>query len=138
MSAVPHIHYCGGYKYQLTRPYRIKLPVKGLSLVHPYFDLAPDGWLSIRAGYAWDGPSGPTIDTKSFMRGSLVHDVLYQAMRDELLARTWRPMADRILRDLCIEDGMWRWRANLVYRAVRRFAGPAAHPDHRRRELVAP
>jgi hypothetical protein len=33
-------------------------------------------------GYAWNGPSGPTLDTRNFMRGSLVHDALYQLMRE--------------------------------------------------------
>ena len=135
---IPVIHYCGGYKYQLTRDYTVRLPIAGQEFEHDYFALYADGTMIIRAGYAWDGPSGPTIDTKSFMRGSLVHDVLYQAMRLELLDRSWRETADRILKEICIEDGMWKWRAQMVYVAVRAWAAPAAHPDHRRREMVAP
>lgn len=135
---IPYIHYCAGYKYQLTRQYSVRIPLAGYEFEAEYFALYRDGTLIIREGYAWDGPSGPTIDTKSFMRGSLVHDVLYQAMRMELLPRSCRQQVDRILHDICIEDGMWRWRAAYVYRLVRRYAGPAAHPDHRRRELVAP
>ena len=44
----------------------------------------------VEKDYAWDGPSGPTIDTSNSMRASLVHDVLYQAMREEGLAYEFR------------------------------------------------
>ena len=47
-----------------------------------FIEIGTDGLLTIRKGYAWDGPSGPTIDTKDFMRGSLVHDALYQLLRE--------------------------------------------------------
>jgi len=43
------------------------------------------GTLAISAGYSWDGPSGPTIDTKTFMRGSLIHDAIYQLIREGAL-----------------------------------------------------
>ncbi len=39
-------------------------------------------------------PNGPTIETKTFMRASLVHDALYQLMREEHLelhALAWIP-----------------------------------------------
>ncbi len=65
-------------------------------------------------------PSGPTIDTKSFMRGSLAHDALYQLMHEKLLTvADARELADKVLRDICITDGMWKVRAWWVYRAVR-------------------
>ena len=133
-----YIHFCAGYKYQLTRDYSVKIPIMGQEFSAKYYSLTRGGVLRIKAGYAWDGPSGPTIDTKSFMRGSLVHDVLYQAIRFGLLPREYRQKADEILRDLCIEDGMWKLRAAWVYWAVRRFAGPAAHPDNVRQDLTAP
>ncbi len=137
--SLAYIHYKAGYKYQLTRQYEIHLPqLAGYSCRAKYFQLAEDGYLVIRAGYAWDGPSGPTIDTSDAMRASLVHDVLYQAMRLGLLPQHCRPIADDILRQLCLDDGMSRLRAWTWYRMVRAFAAPAAQPGHRRRELVAP
>ncbi len=86
------------------------------------------GFLTIEKGYAWDGPSGPAIDTKTFMQGSLIHDALYQLMREEVLPQSCRKRADEILRDICIEDGMSRVRAWWVYRAVR-MVGVHAQPD---------
>ena len=132
------IHYRGGYKYQLTRTYRIHLPeLRGVNFVGPLFDLSPTGYLTVMVGYAWDGATAYP-DRKTILRGSLVHDVLYQAMRLELLDRAHRREADKILRRICREDGMIWLEAQVVYGAVRAFAGPAAHPDHRRIEMVAP
>jgi hypothetical protein len=133
-----YIHYRAGFKYQLSRSYKVNLPITQYCVEHGFFSLNLDGELFIKAGYAWDGPSGPTIDTKSFMRGSLVHDVLYQMIRLGLLPQSMRKKADMILRDLCIMDGMWRWRATFVYRAVRRFGAGAASPTHRKQEIAAP
>ncbi len=63
----------------------------------------------------WDGPSGLTIDTPNFMRGSLVHDTLYQLLRNELIEQKWRDEADEELRRICREDGMSKICANWVY-----------------------
>lgn len=126
------ITYKAGYKYQLKRPYTVTVPVyPPRTLETPFLRLTRRGRLTIQAGYAWDGPSGPTFDTLTFMRASLVHDALYQLMREGLLDRNrWRPVADRLLRAMCREDGMCRWRAWYVYWAVRLFADPAADPAH--------
>jgi hypothetical protein len=82
--------------------------------------------LMIRKGYSWDGGSGPCYDTKTVMRGSLIHDALYQLLRLGLLFPTYRKAADRLLKLICLEDGMNRFRAAYIYRAVRLFAGYAA------------
>lgn len=116
------------YKYQLTRDYSVKTPITGYLLGNKYVQLDPDGLLTIHEGYAWDGPSGPTIDTDNFMRGSLVHDALYQLMRMDLIPQECRVVADRLLRDICLEDGMSDFRAGYVYEAVREFAANNAKP----------
>ena len=122
----PHIRYRAGYRYQLAEPYEVHVGIApSATIEHPFFRLTVVGWLTIQAGYAWDGASGPAIDTKSFMRGSLVHDVCYQAMSLGLLAVEWREAADQLLRRLCREDGMSRLRAWWVYRAVRWFGDDA-------------
>ena len=119
----------GKYKYKLTEDYRHVTAFRDSEGGNPYVELAVNGELTIHARYAWDGPSGPTIDTKSFMRGSLVHDALYQLMRERVLDRERdRKDADRLLRRLCVEDGMWRFRARYVYWFVRMFGGGAAKP----------
>lgn len=124
------ITYNGGYKYQLKETYTVEIEIKPrTSIDTEYTGLTSEGLLSISKGYAWDGPSGPTIDIPSFMRGALVHDALYQLMREGHLDHdVYRPMADRILRKLCVEDGMWRLYAWFVYVMVRRFGKPFADP----------
>lgn len=134
------IYYQKGYKYQLIDDFEIQTCIKQPYEIkgRRYIHLTKDGLLTIRAGYAWDGPSGPTIDTKTFMRGALVHDALYQLMRLGTLSFDHRETADRELRRICLEDGMWRIRAWYVYRAVRRLAGMAALPKNIRAIHVAP
>lgn len=134
------IAYKGGYKYQLKLTYLVRIPIIPAAPIHTeYISLESTGELSIREGYAWDGPSGPTIDTASFMRASLVHDALYQLMRDGHLNRaTYRDAADRVLRQMCEEDGMWPLRAWWVYHGVKRFADPAADPASERPLTYAP
>lgn len=126
------ILYKSGYKYQLKKDYVTGIAIKPPAPIDiQYIVLAPDGTLTIRDGYAWDGPSGPTIDTLNFMRGSLVHDALYQLMREDHLDKgQYREVADRLLQRMCKEDGMSALRAWLVYHAVRLFGDPAADPAH--------
>ena len=134
------IAYKSGYKYQLKEPYTVRIPVLPPVDVHTeYASLETTGDLTIKAGYAWDGPSGPTIDTLTFMRGSLVHDALYQLMRENYLVHTvYREAADQTLRDMCTEDGMSSVRAWWVYYGVRFFADPAADPSDERPLTYAP
>ena len=114
-----HITYKSGYRHQINLPRRFHLLFKPIETVrNDWIEFDKYGMLTIRAGYAWDGPSGPAIATRSFMRGSLVHDALYQLIRESPGCIS-RELADQELRRICIEDGMFRVRAWWVYRAVR-------------------
>lgn len=133
------INYKGGYKYQLTAGHEEGLPkpLNSYSVITDYVKIA-NGKLSIRKGYAWDGPSGPTIDTKNFMRGSLVHDALYQLMRAGELPQSCRAEADRLLYVMCREDGMSWIRAQVVWAAVTLFGAKSASVDQRKEVVSAP
>jgi hypothetical protein len=134
------ITYKGGYKYQLRHNCSVAIEIKPEKPISTEFiELDTQGMLEIKRGYAWDGPSGPTLDTLTFMRGSLVHDALYQLMRDRHLDHnSCRETADRILQRICKQDGMWSFRAWYVYHGVRLFADPAADPADRRPVVRAP
>jgi hypothetical protein len=134
------IAYRGGYKYQIKETYTVQIELKPpLNINTEYIKLDTDGNITLTKGYAWDGPSGPTIDTLTFMRGSLIHDALYQLMREEFLDhKIYRKTADVILRKICREDGMWFLRAWWVYVGVRLFADPAADPADKRPLTHAP
>uniref|UniRef100_A0A6H2A2A9 DUF1353 domain-containing protein n=1 Tax=viral metagenome TaxID=1070528 RepID=A0A6H2A2A9_9ZZZZ len=133
------IKYRSGYKYQLAENYAVNVPIQLSGDIHTeYISLSKIGILMLKIGYAWDGPSGPTVDTKNFMRGSLVHDALYQLLRQGLLDPCYREIADRVLHTICIEDGMSSIRAWWVYRGVRFGGGPAADPKNAKKVYDAP
>jgi hypothetical protein len=122
------ITYRAGYKYQLIKSVTFWTNVNPTQSIRTLFiDLDSDGTLTIKCGYSWDGPSGPTIDTKNFMRGSLAHDALYQLMREgHLDEQAHRNTADKLLRKMCRKDGMTAIRAWWVYQAVKRFGKSSA------------
>lgn len=133
------------WKYQLVEDYDIKTDLKPLMSIRrglvKLLSLSPDGVLSIGKYYAWDGPSGPTIDTRDFMRGSLVHDALYQLMREGVLDyKVHRKRADEILRKLCLKDGMCSFRAWYVYQMVHIFGTKGARPrkEHKPEIICVP
>lgn len=132
------IKYKTGYKYQLYENFKFQTNILKHEIASDYIVLHKDGLLKILKGYAWDGPSGPAIDTKTFMRGSLVHDALYQLMREGLLPLSYKNSADKIMHEICLKDGMNKIRAWWCYRAVYRAAGPAADPENIRKIQCAP
>ena len=136
------VFYIDGMKYQLKQDFVANAgitykPEKGIIKMR-HIKLFPDGKLLIKAGFAWDGPSGLTRDTRSSMRGSLVHDALYMLIRNEKIPGIYRDEADYILNRLCLEDGMWKWRAWAWLKGVSKFAGFAASKDSIRKVKVAP
>jgi hypothetical protein len=96
------------------------------------------GTLTIAKGYAWDGPSGPTVDTKNWMRASLVHDALYQLMREGFIDLTLRAKTDDLMYAHLREDGMSRPRARTAYYGVRIFGEKHARPRPAPKVLIAP
>lgn len=137
-DSMKFIKYTEGYKYQVAEDYSLQTTITGYDIDTDFICLTPDGLLTIKKGYAWDGASGCTIDTDSSMRGSLVHDAFYQLLREEKISQHYREVADAYLRDICIEDGMWTWRARLWYKAVRKFALSCANAENEKEVLTAP
>jgi hypothetical protein len=115
------------YKYRVDKfePYYNKA-LEHIELRTPYIAIR-NSLLYIQKDYAWDGAT-LAIDTKTFMRGSLIHDALYQLIRLGFIPPAFRKTADKILRDVCLKDGMSRIRAWWVYRGVRIGGYWAAKP----------
>ena len=133
------IFYKSGYKYQLAKAYVQAIPVSPeFPIFTSYLTLTSSGVLKIEAGYAWDGPSGPTVDSKNFMRGSLVHDALYQLIRLGKLPLETKQVADELLRTMCLEDGMSRIRASWVLLGVRLGGGASLLPEAEPEVISAP
>ena len=84
----------------------------------------------VKPGYCYDGTSGPTIDTENTMRGSLVHDVLYQMMRESVIPVGCVTYADNLFHQILLEDGMSRFRAWYYFQGVNNwFAHRYARPE---------
>lgn len=113
----------GSKKYILTEAFMVTLKSKPKANIFlPYTTFLASGILYIRKGYEWDGPSGPAIDTDNFMDGSLIHDLLYQLMREGHLNRWgWRAKADKEMRRQCKKDGMSLPRRWYTWLGVRIF-----------------
>ena len=99
------IRYREGYKYVLAETYSIQTDTRpATDIITEYITLTTAGLLTIMKGYAWDGASGPAIDTKDFIRPSLIHDAFYNLFRLRLLDLGWREAVDDLLQKMFLED----------------------------------
>lgn len=131
------IKYTCGNKYQVVEDYSIQtniFPPEDIKI--GFVELTKGGLLALRKGFASDGPSGPTIDTESFMEGSFVHDGLYKLLRSEKLSSEWRDDADITLVRIAIMAKMLKIRSKWVFLGVRKGAGFAANPDNKKKVIV--
>ena len=110
------------YKFKLEENFSIELPYKIADFEHPYAS-SKDSILSVKRGYAWDGASGPIINTQDTLVASLVHDVLYQAMRLNLIksSKENRKIADKNFFEILKMHGVNSIRRKVWYFAVRFF-----------------
>ena len=133
------LYFKRGYKYQTTRTFYIELEITPYAPIDlPFVKMDMQGRTHIWAGYAWNGASGPTIDTLTSMIGSLVHDLGYQLIRLGLIDPKYKPYLDRRLVVICIEDGMLKIRAKLWGKTVKRFGNSSCRPSAEPKEEVAP
>ena len=93
-------HSAPSSNWQLAEDYTHGVPINGFTALSEWMTLDPDGTLTIKGGYAWDGASGPAND-HNFVRASLVHDALYQLLRERKIPEEYREVAD----DTVIYDG---------------------------------
>jgi hypothetical protein len=116
------------YKYQLVKKFRYQTGILGFDIDLEYIKLDSNGNLTVLKNYAWDGASGPTINTLNSMRASLVHDVLYQLLRMKELTQDQVIVSDKLFRKILIKDGMNSFRAWYWYKGLRLANGKAAKP----------
>lgn len=99
----------------------------GMSITLPFVRLV-DGKIYFNAYYTYDGPSGPTKDDDTNKIPALVHDGLYQMMREGVLDRKYRKLADQVMRRMCLEHGMKPFRAWYYYVGLRLFGKKHTYP----------
>jgi len=126
-----YILYRDGYKIQVCHDYTFKIPDEFPQDQHYEGDflILHNSMCTALIGYASDGPSGPALDTKDFIRGAVEHDILYQLIRLCIYSPRLRDAADRHLIKVCKEDGMPWWRRQYVYLGLRIGGAKAAMPD---------
>lgn len=135
------IEYKKGYKYQITRTVAVDTGIiPPMPCRADYSELSIAGVLTIHKGFAYDGPSGPTFDTPNFMAAALAHDAFYEMLRLGLLpaGQGYRKQADKLLAQMCRQNGMTRIRAWWVYLGVRIGSGPSSTPQNQRKVYKAP
>ena len=142
------LSYRDGYRYQVAADLIVPLPapfqpyVTAPRLPDPvdlFFLVLPSCALAIFRGYAWDGASFfLAIETRATIRGTLFHDVGYQAIRLGILPPECRHLVDLLFYLTLREDGVSPLRARAWYRMVRTFAASAALPTAERPILTAP
>lgn len=110
------------YKFKVEENFSIELPFKIPDFEQPYAT-SKNGILEIKKGYAWDGASGPVINTKNTLIASLVHDVLYQAMRLNLIKPNSenKKITDKNFFEILKMNGVNSTRRTVWYLAVRLF-----------------
>lgn len=109
------------FKYEMIVDFYFLSPKIDCYECETNFFKVKDGCITAKKGYAWDGCSGPTIDDDTNMRGSLFHDIWYQAMSEGLLPRNWRTrrVADKFFLSILKEDGMPWFRRTAYFYSVR-------------------
>ena len=113
----------GDYSITLSAVFRPFIPLAGIDT--KWIALTPAGVLTLRDGWANDGPSGPTVDTPDSIRGASVHDALYWMIRHGHLPRECRHLADLEFHRILLQSGMSHERARVWYEGVEHFAASA-------------
>jgi hypothetical protein len=118
------IKYISGGKHQLVEDVTFQTEIHPTDdIITEFVELKTDGTLILKTGFFWDGCSGPTIDTLSSRRAGAIHDGLYRLAQKKLIGGELnRRKTDRIFYEYLIEDGMWKFRAKVWWRSVRRWA----------------
>ena len=124
-------------KYRLEEEYSAMTGIIGYEAETPLIKLTLIGKLTVRYGYGFD-PSGPTIDTKSSLRGSLEHDAFFELMRLGLIPLSEMDYINDRLENVCKKDGMLDFRAEAWDFMLDMVGKSSADPKNNPEILTAP
>jgi len=130
------MRYKSGYRYKLDEAHTQVLPVivDNAMQIDTWVSIVEDR-LVINRGYAWDGAStGLPWTPKKWIRPSLVHDALYQLIRESKLPMERREDADMIFYQLLRENQVSVLLAFPAYLAVRIFGNYCLRKGHKTKE----
>lgn len=110
-----------GMKYRIIKGFELQTNIiPPQSIKTNFSSLSKDGLLTVEKGFCWDGATG-AIDTDTIMYASCVHDAFCNWQEQGLLNVEHREQADKLLKQLCEEDGMNKLRTKWVYEAVKTY-----------------
>jgi hypothetical protein len=132
------LYYTNGHKYQARNAMVYWTGIcPGCDIITDLIILKRNGWMFVDKYFAWDGPSGPAIDTRTNMKASHAHDALAALMRKGLLPMSMICASNDVLRRIMIRDGALPVRANM-YKAVLDRTSYWANPKNQKPFCVAP
>jgi len=110
------------YKYYLEETVSVQTSLRPeqSAIIPGYIFLGVDGKIIIYSRYAWDGATGG-VNFKGNRLAVLVHDAIYQLIREGLIDARIKEFADRDLRDTMIFYRSYKWVANFFYFCVSKF-----------------
>lgn len=146
------------WKYLVRTEISIQTCILGISAETDYYRLTPDGMLTAKVGYAFNGPNW-IRDSKDLFHASLWHDLIYGMIKHGHIDKVWRHYADELFRDIYIEEAVrikmatkkysqaveltrfdnWKVQnyAKLIYFGVRRFgAGSINKSEYPEEEIL--
>lgn len=111
------------WKYQTTDNLSTQTDLLHIDVTnHDFIGLTKEGRMDLKRFYSWNG-ANCFPDFKWIMRGSLYHDAALQLIHeDKVLPLSYRKRADKLLRDMCKEDGAPFGMHHVVYIGVRLYS----------------
>ena len=143
-------------KYLTTKNAWFNTGILDFNVGYKTIHLYPDGRLFVGKGTPWDGPSGPAVDTPSFMRPSLAHDMACLLIALGLIPPECQIHGHKLMKRLFKEDhkviasrkktfvgrklystGAF-FRRGWTYAAVKWFGNTSENPFEKPETLTAP
>jgi len=136
--------------YQLVEPHVFPSKIKGYNADTIWYKIEPDGTITGKTLYGWDGASGPTIDDPDISVAerdkrrsrtavpSLRHDIKYQMMRDGVIPLSCKSIADDEFHDDLDERGFDRRRTDIWHLGVKYGGASSCIPGTKQEILEAP
>lgn len=108
----------GRRRHTLKEVYTINTGLETKGFQSEKITLHTNGLLTLAQGFEWNGATG-IVDAKCFMRGSAVHDALYELIKQGVLNKSHRKQCDKLMRRIFHEDGTPWILSQLAYFGVR-------------------
>jgi len=141
------VFFLSGYKYRLRETLWAQTRLRPKhEIARGNVILTREGLLIVLPRYSSDGPSGPTIDIKSFMPGAFIHDAGYELLAHDMFNdvpvrimdsqlgllledathEKIRAEFDKMLYDINKQNGMFDFVNWLILKAVTLFGRSSA------------